>query len=413
MLDIADELGQVLRSGEPVALATVVGTLGSTPRSLGTRMAVRADGGHLGTVGGGCGEAEVIRAGLMTLDDGRSRVVRADLTDEATEESETACGGVMDVIVARWDAALLPLLWAVQTAYQGRGRALLATVIAPEEAAGAMVLAGPPRAEPARPGPATPEQGGSGQGGPRRDGAEQGGRGQRWRGEAITWAGGGLDAEVAPLVAAAAAEEMERTKGSAGINGSVQRGPATARRGRTSIGGRQWLFLVEAIEPPLALVICGGGHIALPLCRMAKTLGFVVTVIDDRPAFADTARFALADRVRCLPYEQALKDQPLDPATAVVVVTRGHRHDLECVRSVLGRGAGYVGMIGSRRRVAGVREILSREGFPPGEVARLHAPIGLDIGAETPAEIALSILAEITLVRRGGTGVQLSGPRGE
>ncbi len=379
MLEIADELEKVLQSGERVALATVVATSGSTPRTVGTRMAIRAGGRHLGTVGGGCGEAEVIKAGLTALDDGRARRVRADLTDEATEESESACGGVMDVLVAPFGAELLPVVRAVQEAHRGRRRAVVAMIVGPEEGdvgptSGGMAVAAVEKAIEEAGGTRVP----------------------------TAWAGPGMDsaADAALLVDAAyRACRRERRAGET----------ETVRQERAQVpGGAAGELLAEVIQVPPALVVCGGGHIALPLSQMAKTLGYAVTVIDDRPSFADRARFPHVDRVVCRPYARALAETPLDDSTAVVVVTRGHKHDIECVRAVLGRGAAYVGMIGSRRRVAGARELLGRDGFPEEEVARLHAPIGLDIGAETPAEIALAILAEITLERRGGTAAPMS-----
>jgi xanthine dehydrogenase accessory factor len=134
-----------------------------------------------------------------------------------------------------------------------------------------------------------------------------------------------------------------------------------------------------------------------------------VTVIDDRPEYADPKRFPEAERVIRGRFEEVLAAYPLDATTYVVTVTRGHRHDEASLRCVIGRGAAYVGMIGSRRRAAAVLQHLREEGLDPAALAEVRTPIGLDIGAESPEEIAVSIMAEIVMHRRGGTGAPLSG----
>jgi len=107
-------------------------------------------------------------------------------------------------------------------------------------------------------------------------------------------------------------------------------------------------------------------------------------------------------------FEKTLRDFPLDKETYIVIITRGHQHDMECLRQVIYSPAAYIGMIGSRRRVKGVFELLKDEGYPEESIARIHAPVGLDIGAQTPAEIALAIMGEIIRIRRGGNGRSLS-----
>ncbi len=153
------------------------------------------------------------------------------------------------------------------------------------------------------------------------------------------------------------------------------------------------------------VVIFGGGHISLPLAEMLSMVGFEVAVVDDRPEFANKARFPKAKTVICKDFQAALAggDVTIDDQTAVIIVTRGHRYDLDCLRGTLGSEAKYLGMIGSRRRVAGILAMLADEGTDPAKLGRLHAPIGLDIGAATPAEIAVSIVAEIIAVFRGGS----------
>jgi len=158
-------------------------------------------------------------------------------------------------------------------------------------------------------------------------------------------------------------------------------------------------FVAMVYSPPVRLVVCGGGHISQPLVKMAALLDFIVTVIDDRPLFANVARFPEAALVMCSPFDQALSSLVLTRQTYAVIVTRGHRHDAMCVRQLIAADIAYLGMIGSRRRVREMREVLLAEGVAKDRVAALYAPIGLGIGAETPAEIAVSILAEIIEVK--------------
>jgi xanthine dehydrogenase accessory factor len=149
------------------------------------------------------------------------------------------------------------------------------------------------------------------------------------------------------------------------------------------------------------LLICGAGHIAVPLAHLTQALGFAVTVLDDRPEFARPERFPGA-AVTAAEFGPALASVDLGPEAYVVIITRGHEHDAECLAGVLERPTRYVGMIGSRRRVRFVLETLAREGCPAARLERVFSPIGLPIGSESPEEIALSIAAELVCVRRRG-----------
>ncbi|MSQ60972.1 MAG: hypothetical protein EXR43_00040 [Dehalococcoidia bacterium] len=162
--------------------------------------------------------------------------------------------------------------------------------------------------------------------------------------------------------------------------------------------------LIEAIAAPETLLIVGGGHIGLSLATIGEHLGFSVAVIDERPEYASPERFPMADQAICGEFDEEVRRFPIGADTYVVIVTRGHRQDETALREAVGRGARYVGMIGSRRRVGAVLRHLVADGVPPYELERVHTPIGLDIGAETPAEIAVSIIAEIIQLQRGGSG---------
>jgi xanthine dehydrogenase accessory factor len=172
-------------------------------------------------------------------------------------------------------------------------------------------------------------------------------------------------------------------------------------------GGQLELF-VELLAAPPSLIIVGAGHIAQPLAQLGKLLDFTVTVLDDRPDFANRERFPDADIVKAQPFAEALAETPITADTYIVLVTRGHVHDAACLERVLPSPAPYIGMIGSQRRVRTVMKNLRAKGFSSAELERVYAPIGIDIGAETPAEIALSIAAEIVNLRRGGRAPHLA-----
>ena len=169
----------------------------------------------------------------------------------------------------------------------------------------------------------------------------------------------------------------------------------------------------RAFRPKERLILLGGGHISQALCHFAGELGFAVTVVDDRPEFADKARFPLAEETVCAPFPLAIRRLAIRPYDFVAVVTRGHKSDGDCLRQLLADGdlPRYLGMIGSRRRVAGLMRLLEQEGFSPEELSRVEAPIGLPIGALTVDEIAISILAQLIEYRRKGGPRQGDGDR--
>ena len=181
---------------------------------------------------------------------------------------------------------------------------------------------------------------------------------------------------------------------------------AVARRSQAQPGDAR--LMLEVFEAPARLVVVGGGHVGLQIANFGALLGFRITVIDDRPEFANPERFPMADEVLCKDIDTAIDEMRIDSTCSVVLVSRGHQQDTRALRHVAERGAGYVGMIGSRRRTTVVMQNLAQEGIAADALAHVHTPIGLDIGAETPEEIALSILAEIVLERHGGTGRKLS-----
>lgn len=158
---------------------------------------------------------------------------------------------------------------------------------------------------------------------------------------------------------------------------------------------------INILSSETKLLICGGGHIAIPLAQFAQRVGYRVTVLDDRPDFAHPSRFPDCD-VIANDFAEALREMPLGSSTFVVVITRGHEHDVDCLLEILKKEAAYVGLIGSRRRVRIVLQVLENEGIPPKRLNSVFTPIGIPIGAESPEEIALSIVSELVCVRRKG-----------
>jgi xanthine dehydrogenase accessory factor len=186
---------------------------------------------------------------------------------------------------------------------------------------------------------------------------------------------------------------------------------AGERLHRLEAGAATFEVMIEVTERPATLVVVGGGHVGQSIATIAAIAGFSVIVLDDREAFANQDRFPTADRVICGDFVEELRRLPIDGSTYVVLVSRGHKQDEDGLRQVVTSQAAYVGMIGSQRRVSTVLTHLAREGYPRDALERVHTPIGLDIGAETPDEIAVSVVAELIAVRRGGEGGQLSKKR--
>lgn len=186
----------------------------------------------------------------------------------------------------------------------------------------------------------------------------------------------------------------------------IQTALHTEKSGIVNVDGQQ--VFQEIIENKKHMVICGAGHVSMPIIELAKKTGFFVTVIEDRPFFANNAAEKGADEVICDSFENALAKIEGDSGTYFVIVTRGHRFDCECLTSILKKERAYVGMMSSKGRASAVKEKLLDLGFTSDDIATIHAPIGLSIGAMTPFEIAVSIMAEIIEIKnRASAGEKL------
>jgi xanthine dehydrogenase accessory factor len=355
-------LDRCLAAGESSAVATIVNRKGSTPREVGTKMLIRRNGDTDGTVGGGCGEADVWRTALDVLDDTTPRMVTVDLTEEIALDTDGVCGGIMEIFVEPWVAAPEPgvqdLVRGLLHAVAAKQSAVTATVVGRTGSvpcvlgARLLVVDGEPRA---------------------------GDLGWVWLQERVL-------ADLPTVVAS---------------------GRSQSRSYRPDTGGEVSVFFELTLPKPV-LVVVGAGHVAVPVAEVGTLLDFEVVVIDDRLSFANADRFPMADRLIVDDFEAALDALPITPSTYVVLVTRGHTHDVRSLRRIIEKPAAYIGMIGSRRRVFAVFKLLHEEGVPIDTLLRVHAPIGLDIEAETPGEIAVSVGAEIMKARRGGRAASLS-----
>ena len=167
--------------------------------------------------------------------------------------------------------------------------------------------------------------------------------------------------------------------------------------GTIDLGGHR--VFCDVLGEEMKIVICGGGHVSIPVITLGVMMGCEVTVLEDRPSYADNARRAGATRVICEPFEEGLEKVAGDAGTYFVIVTRGHRYDQICLEQIAQKEHAYIGMIGSRRRTTMVKETLKEKGIDPEVLDRVYTPIGLDIKAETPVEIAVAIMAEIIEVK--------------
>ncbi|MDQ2714078.1 MAG: XdhC family protein [Chloroflexota bacterium] len=366
MRELFRELLHTLERGETVAMATIVKRKGSVPREVGAKMLVQRGGKISGTVGGGCGEAEVWRGALNVIDTQRPGMVQVDLTEDIAMESQGVCGGIFDVFIQPWFNAPHPgqpgmqeYATAITTALDGARAVVLATIVAAAGAWRACV-------------------------------------GQQML---IHEDGTTLGVLAAPDTLISQLQQAAQQAIAAG-KPRIEKvlGPANA-----------WMeIFIEPFVPPPVLLIAGAGHIAAPLAAMAHLMNYSVSVTDDRASFASRERFPGAKQILVGDIEAVLRNYPITARTHIVLVTRAHAHDVHGLRAVINSPAAYIGMIGSQRRVWAVFKLLHQEGIPAEKLARVRAPIGLDLGGGTPEEIALCIMAEITMLHYSGSGLALS-----
>jgi xanthine dehydrogenase accessory factor len=297
---LLEELVTRCGRGECVALCTVVATRGSTPQASGARMLLLGDGRTIGTLGGGCVEAEVRRRAIELLSTSTSMLLTFRLDHDYGWDDGLICGGTMDIFVE---------------------------VIGTGEVA-----------------------------------------------------------------------RFER------VAQQLRNGQPASLEIRYTTDGVERVYS-ETLEPAARLVIAGAGHVGQALAAIATGLGFDITVIDDRADYASIERFPLAKQHIIGDIETELSRLAVDERSYIVIVTRGHRNDGRALAAVVNSGARYVGLIGSKRKIKTIFDDLVADGVPIEALCRVHAPVGLEIGAVTVPEIAVSIAAELVAVRRGRGGV--------
>lgn len=332
------EIPQHLDKGHGLVLARIIRQTGSTPRGVGTRCLVLADGTMIGTIGGGLLEHLVTKASLEVLAQGVARVLHLELKGEDVARTDMLCGGVVDVYLEPLhpgDEAALELFRRLASMLREGQRGVLITEVK---------LEGRPRTPPSR--------------------------------------------------ILLHAQEIPHGLPE-GLKGRIRE-----LRGKKPVllDGDELLFW-EPIAGQEVLYVFGAGHVSTFLVPLAGTVGFKVVVIDDRAEFANRERFPSADEILVASPEEAMERLDLSPSSYVAIITRGHMQDASALRLVLGKDLVYIGMIGSRRKKKAVYGALMDEGISPELLEKVHCPIGLDIGAETPEEIAVSIVAELIQVR--------------
>jgi len=345
MRDILSDLDRWQAENKPIALATVIETWGSSPRSAGAKMGMTPDNEISGSVSGGCVEGAVFDTGVEALKTGRPRLLHFGVADETAWEVGLACGGSIEVFVKALDLAF----------YQ----AVRAALLAERPFAVVTVVRGP---------------------------ADYLGQEMMWgeEGQMVGALGHGLDEAVTPLARAALGE-------------------GKSQRQTVNVGAEAVEVFIEVALPSPTLVVVGGVHIAIALTALAKTLGYRTVVVDPRKAFGVEARFPHVDQLVQAWPDEALTRIGLTRSTAVAMLTHDPKLDDPALKVALPSPAFYVGALGSRNTQLKRRQRLLAEGVTEAQLARLRGPIGFDLGGRTPEEIALAVMAEIVAARNGRT----------
>jgi xanthine dehydrogenase accessory factor len=336
-----------------MVVATVVKTSGSTPQKPGAKLLVRADGSGVGTLGGGCVEGDIWFAASQLLKSGGSAEMRDyELNEDLAAQDGLVCGGTMYFLLdpVRKETPESDFNDEVIAAYEGGAPVSVASLMnvpdGSELVVGSKFLV-------------------------RENGSTAGSLGDEK-----------LDAN--------AMNEARRLM-AMGKNDYI-----TAESGAE--------FFIEAYTTPPTLVLAGGGHVSKAISNIASTLGFRIFVIDDREEFSSAERFPEAELTVVSDYGSAFEKLPIGTNSFIVIATRGHRYDASATASAMRTPASYVGLLGSKRKTILIYEELFAQGFTMDEVQAVRSPIGLNISARTPEEIALSIMSEIVGFRLGGDG---------
>ena len=356
MKDVFEEALKLMAAGETAALSTIVASKGSLPMSKKAKMLVRTDGEIIGTVGGGCLEADVWAEARQVMETGEPTLQRFVLTEEHAGDDGLNCGGNVEIFTEPVSAGRSDgILKEVAGIRAERESAVLATLVS---------------------------------------GGDEAYRSSKLLVRADRTTLGTLGYAVGDAAVLAELSEMDTIPEDLL---KVIELELEAPEGHETLK----VFL-ESICPEPTLYLFGGGHVSYAIARIAHSIGFRIVVIDDRPMFANRERFPMADETLTLEMETAFEHLEIDDLSYILAVTRGHQHDKPVVEQAVKTDAAYIGMIGSRRKIALMWKELETKGIPRKRLEAVHAPIGLDIGADNPEEIAVSVAAELIQVRRSG-----------
>ena len=333
-----DAIHEILSRKQPLVMALILSQEGSTPRAAGTRMLIAADGSLEGTIGGGRIEAAVIETARDMLGKPGAAILSFDLTSEIADAMDMICGGKLEILIDSIapDEANRLFFSNLLQMLDHRQKGLMVTELL--ESDDLQVR------------------------------------------RSVLFQDGG---EIADSDLKKAIDSIQKKL----------RAPALTQ------SGNRRLF-IEPVSAAGTVYFFGAGHVSLQTAILAKRVGFDTVVLDDRIEFANAGRFSDADEVRVLSsFEQAFAGLEIHPDSYIVILTRGHLHDKTVLQQALHTPAGYIGMIGSRKKRDAIYRALENEGFAAADLKKVQCPIGLSIGAQTPEEIAVSIMAELILAR--------------
>lgn len=364
MIDFFGEVVRLLEQGDRVAIATLVARLGSAPGALGSKMLVRADGTTLGTIGGGCVEADVWQAAMSARKSGRPTLLSFRLSASDAAEGGLICGGTIEILVEPVQDRHVSLYRRLSHELRSRGRLVLGTIL-PES---------------------TEEDGVAPQ-----------------PGDCLAFAPG--DKALWTMGEESTGDLLEATL-TTEARALLETSPhSEALVLRTELNGCSARVLLEFFAPQSTVYVFGAGHLSREIVPLAKHVGFRVVVIDDRELFLSRGAFPDADELVTAEFGNVLEELDIGDESYLVIVTRGHQYDGVVLEQALRFKPRYVGMIGSRVKIASIKAGLRAAGVAEETLTEVHAPIGVPIAARSPEEIAVSIVAELIGVR----GRQASG----
>jgi len=354
MDEIYLEIVKALERGEKMALATLITRVGSAPRGVGAKYLIKEDGTSMGSIGGGCVEAEVWQGAREVMKKQEGGVLHFSLTAEQLAEGGLICGGNIDIFVEPLKEESIPIYREVMKMKQKGGAAVLATLISLDGVF--------PKGE---------------------------------RSKALLKISG---EKVGSFFDRRELEQRILEESETLLNEKKPR-VIVLNSGREDASWKKMEVLLEPILSEPTVYIFGAGHISQQLSPLAKRVHFRVVVIDDREMFANRERFPEADEVIVSEFEECFDRFSIDESSYVVIVTRGHLYDGFVLEQAVKTNARYIGMIGSKKKIRTLYQNLMEKGVPKEALNRVRAPIGLDIHSETPEEIGVSIVAELIKAR--------------